>query len=202
MRRVAVVALVAVGLLSVSGTLAAKQQPLQAPVVTQDGQVYGHVLELGGLGIIVTLASPPSSAIQQPAKLPDVTFQLPVVTAAAVPQYPPVALAANVFGLVKIRVTTDGAKVSVLHVDEGPPLLAEATTDNIRTWQFAQHKATTFVAMFEYQIDEPSQCPLVNPTVALDLPIHVRIAAQRIYICDPVNRRSSSPSTHPEPPCC
>jgi hypothetical protein len=123
-----------------------------------------------------------------------VTFRLPVVTSADKPLYPPTGLVAKVSGTVKIRLTTDGAQISALHIDEGPPLLAEAASDNLRTWRFAKHTPTTFVVTFEYQLVEQSQCGLDKATVEMDLPVHVRVAAHAVGSCDPTTAfRASTP---------
>ena len=109
----------------------------------------------------------------------------PLVTGASLALYPLVAIHARIQGTVKIKVTTDGEKVSSLESESGPPMLANAAKENIRTWRFAKHKPTTFVTTFEYRIDEPSQCEFTNGTAVVHMPLEVRINANGIMTCDP-----------------
>lgn len=50
--------------------------------------------------------------------------QLPLVVAGEMPLYPIMARAARVQGVVKIKVTTDGKKVTDVDAESGPPMLA------------------------------------------------------------------------------
>src|SRR5262245_42809790 len=75
---------------------------------------------------------------------------LPMVAGASVPLYPPLARAANVQGVVHVKITTDGRGVSAAHVEDGHKLLAVAAEENARTWQFATHEPTTFTVTYHY----------------------------------------------------
>jgi outer membrane biosynthesis protein TonB len=98
------------------------------------------LLECVGVGMMVIFGGVFSSAFAQNAGQ-----QLPVVVSASVPLYPRTAQLAHIQGTVKIRATTDGKKVSSLDAESGPPMLVQAAEDNLRTWQFEEHKPVTFL---------------------------------------------------------
>jgi outer membrane biosynthesis protein TonB len=118
----------------------------------------------------------------------------PVVAAASVPLYPHTALLAHIQGIAKIRVATDGKKISSLEVESGPHMLGQAAEENIRTWQFEEHKPTTFIVTFEYRIEEPAGCSIDNGTVVLHLPLDVQISAKGVHTCDPASEAPHSKS--------
>jgi hypothetical protein len=113
----------------------------------------------------------------------------PLVIAGTMPLYPRTALLVHIHGVAKIRVTTDGKKVSALVAEGGPPMLVKAAKDNILTWEFAEHKPTTFVTTFEYLIDEPATCSVTNGTSVLHMPLEVRVSANDVQTCDPAVER-------------
>ena len=53
-----------------------------------------------------------------------------------IPFYPPLARAANVHGIVRLRVTTDGERLTNVEILEGHKLLAPAAEHNVRSWKF------------------------------------------------------------------
>ena len=112
----------------------------------------------------------------------------PVVAAASVPLYPRTALLAHIEGTVKIQVATDGRKVSSLQTQSGPPLLARAAEENVRTWEFDEHKPTTFLATFEYRLQDPGGCSVENEEVLVRMPTYVRVTAKRVHTCDPISK--------------
>jgi hypothetical protein len=122
--------------------------------------------------------------------------ELPVVVSASVPLYPRTALLAHIQGVVKIEVTTDGAKVSSVHVETGPPMLAQAAEDNIRTWRFEEHKPATFVVTFRYTIEEPPECDFGNATVLLHMPSEVQVHAKGWHTCDPAEAQHRPTTVH------
>src|SRR5437016_4648776 len=65
---------------------------------------------------------------------------LPIVASAAVPLYPPLARAANIQGVVHVKVTTDGQRVVTSNAEDGHKLLAAAAKENAQTWRFARHE--------------------------------------------------------------
>ena len=128
-----------------------------------------------------------------PAAAQKVEQQPPLVVAGEMPLYPIMARAARVQGVVKIKVTTDGKKVTAADVESGPPMLAKFAKDNILTWEFSQHKPTMFVTTFEYVIEEPAQCDYSNDALTLKLPLEVRISAKGLKTCDPAAEIKSHP---------
>jgi hypothetical protein len=120
-----------------------------------------------------------------PALGQDQDQELPVVKAGALPLYPIMARAARIEGTVKIRVTTDGKKVSSLDTESGAAMLVKAAKENIQTWEFLEHKPTTFITVFVYRFEEPAQCYYSNDSVTLRLPLDVRISVNGLMTCDP-----------------
>jgi Gram-negative bacterial TonB protein C-terminal len=110
---------------------------------------------------------------------------LPTVTNAAVPLYPRTADLAHIEGIVRLQVSTDGARVSNVKVEDGPPMLATAAADNVRTWEFNQHKPTTFGVRFSYRFLHESGCYVDNSVVMLRLPTEVEVSTKRVHTCDP-----------------
>jgi hypothetical protein len=139
------------------------------------------LLEFIGLGVMMICG------VFSPVSAQNTGQQLPVVVTASVPFYPRTALLAHIQGVVKIKVTTDGVKASAVDAESGPPMLTQAAESNIRTWQFEEHKPTTFVATFRYAIEEPLQCRVGNATVILRMPSEVQINAKGLHTCDPAS---------------
>ena len=106
----------------------------------------------------------------------DSKVALPMIAGASVPLYPPLARAANVQGVVHVKITTDGHGVSATHVEDGHKLLAVAAEENARTWQFATHEPTTFTVTYHYKLDAKLKGNPNNPTVILRLPTEVEIS--------------------------
>ena len=138
-----------------------------------------------GLPILFQLRSPAYSQEPHP--------ELPLVVAGKMPIYPIIARAARVHGVVKIRVTTDGMKVSSLQAESGPAMLVQAAKEDILTWQFAKHKPTTFVTTFEYLFEGSDKCIYSNGMSVLNLPLKVRISAKGLMTCDPEAEKKSHP---------
>ncbi len=132
-----------------------------------------------GIGLILL------GGMLSPALAQKTEKELPLVIAGNMPLYPPTALHVRIQGVVRVRVTTDGKKVISMSDESGPPMLVRFTKENILTWKFAEHKATTFVTTFEYAIDEPAQCEFSNSVSVLSLPLKVRISAKGLKTCDP-----------------
>jgi outer membrane biosynthesis protein TonB len=112
-----------------------------------------------------------------PAQSPASKVALPMVASAAVPLYPPLAHAANMEGIVHVRVTTDGQRVKAAHAEDGPKPLAEAAEENARTWQFAVHEPTTFTVTYKYSLPTNWNSDSNNPVVVLHLPTEVQVSA-------------------------
>src|ERR1035437_2537154 len=111
--------------------------------------------------------------------------ELPLVIAGKMLLYPIMARLARVEGVVKIRVTTDGEKVTSFEAESGPPMLVKFAKENILTWEFVKRKPTTFITTFEYVIEGPDQCMYSNGASVLNLPLEIRISAKGLKTCDP-----------------
>ena len=111
--------------------------------------------------------------------------EAPLVVAGKMPFYPLVALHARIEGVVKIKVTTDGRKVTSLKVEGGPPMLVAAAKDSVLSWEFLKHDPTTFLTIFTYVIEGPDQCMFSNGTSVLNLPLDIRISTKGLKTCDP-----------------
>lgn len=116
---------------------------------------------------------------------------MPRVISAQVPLYPRVLQAAHFEGDVRLRLATDGMRVSSMQTLSGAPLLAKAATDNVKTWEFAKHEPAAFETVFHYRLvpstcDDECNCGSVElPTVSLRLPTEVYVNAEEMRICDP-----------------
>src|SRR5882672_160306 len=95
--------------------------------------------KLGVLGVLLTLGLGANMSVAQQAKK-----LMPTVASASVPLYPRVIRAARIQGDVTLRLSTDGERVSAVEVESGPPMLAQAAKDNVKTWQCEPHTPTNF----------------------------------------------------------
>lgn len=89
------------------------------------------VLALCGLCLASAIAQEPVTA-------------KPAVTSFDCPKYPAKAESMGLQGMVKLEVTTDGHRVTSVKVTSGHPVLSQAASQNVETWQFADHSPTTF----------------------------------------------------------
>lgn len=125
-------------------------------------------------------------------KPPEIKRELPMPVNASVPFYPPLARQTHIEGVVALRVTTDGEKVSAVSVENGHPLLAGAATESVKTLTFERHVATTFQTTFRYRLlaskcDKECNCePEEKESVLLRLPAYVEVSAAALMLCDPV----------------
>ena len=113
---------------------------------------------------------------------------LPIVASATVPFYPRIAREARIEGVVRLQVSTDGKRVSSMSVKGGPPVLIPAAEENVRTWQFKEHRPTTFEVTFHYKMLPESECELDNGTVLLRLPAEVEVSAKGVQSCGPADQ--------------
>lgn len=119
---------------------------------------------------------------------------LPKVVSASVPFYPELARETRIQGDVRLRVSTDGKRVSAINPENGHRLLVNAAKENVQTWQFAPHKATSFEVTFRYtlfipQCDSECNCDKGErgemESVVLHLPTQAEISAPTSLTCDP-----------------
>lgn len=118
------------------------------------------------------------------AQDPPSRASLPAVIAAATPIYPIGAHTANIQGVVKIRISTDGHRVidAVVEDDGGNPALARSAQENATSWQFANHDPTRFVVTYRYillnKLPDIKSATL-NSKVVLRFPTDVEVSALR-----------------------
>ena len=93
----------------------------------------------------------------------------------AIPFYPPIARAANMQGIVHIRLTTDGTRVVATHVEDGPKLLADGAEKNVKTWEFGGDYATTFSVTYRFRLTKNSSQGFIRETVILRLPTEIEV---------------------------
>ena len=139
-----------------------------------------NCVRMASVPILLVLGFGATMSTAQQSKEP-----LPTVATAGVPFYPPVARVARIEGVVHLRLSTDGKQVSVISVQSGPPALAQAAQENVRTWQFKDHRPTTFEATFRYKMLPESVCEMDSGTVLLRLPTEVEVSARGVQTCDP-----------------
>lgn len=122
---------------------------------------------------------------------------LPSVINASVPFYPRVPQQAHIEGVVRLRISTDGNRVRSVEVESGQPMLAQAAQENVKTWQFEPHTATTFETTFHYKL-LPSKCDaecnncdsVEKPSMLLQLPGDVEVNAKELMVCDSASNKS------------
>jgi Gram-negative bacterial TonB protein C-terminal len=104
-----------------------------------------------------------------------------VVVGGSLPLYPQVAHMANIQGVVRVRVSTDGHRVTEATVKEGERLLAAAAEQNVRTWQFHGGEPAVFTVTYHYRVVEPGKWKgdRDNAIVILRLPAEVEVSVLR-----------------------
>lgn len=73
-------------------------------------------------------------------------------------------------------------------------MLARVAIDNVKTWEFEQHRPATFETIFRYSL-LPAECDascncdsLEAPFVRLRLPGEVEVNAPEVLTCDPKSK--------------
>lgn len=108
---------------------------------------------------------------------PEPTQTTTGVTSFECPTYPPSAKQNHIGGVVIIRATTDGKKVTDLKTT-GSPVLAQAAEANVRTWKFADNAPRSFTVTYVYvQEGEYEPDPVYNCRAKLELPNKVEVSA-------------------------
>lgn len=116
---------------------------------------------------------------------------LPRVLSASAPLYSPLARQSRIEGSVTLRVTTDGKRVVTFDEESGPALLVRIARENVKTWEFEQHKSISFEITFRYRLTDfhcDSACTCTSDekeSVLLQLPTNVELNAPRPMACDP-----------------
>lgn len=141
------------------------------------------------IALVVALLTARLAVCQSSEKADRHSKRLPTVQSGEMPLYPSPARMARIEGKVTLRVSTDGETVREVTVIEGQPLLAKAAQQNVRTWRFETHPATSFDTVFTFHLVPQAGCgPLhSNGQVVLTLPEKVDITAAVVNLggCDP-----------------
>jgi len=127
--------------------------------------LLGCCLPLSATAVILNAQSNPAPP----------SHPLPYVSSMAVPFYPPIARAANMQGIVHIRVTTNGSRVVATHVEDGPKLLADGAEKNVKTWEFAGDHAATFSVAYTFRFAKNPTHGFIRETVVLRLPTQIEV---------------------------
>ena len=134
--------------------------------------------------------------------------ELPRVVTASVPFYPELARQTRIEGNVTLQVFTDGRLVSAIKNRSGHPILSAAATENVKSWEFRPHTATTFELTFHYTLFAPecdSDCNCSRgkrgekESVLLHLPTEVEIVAPTLLTCDPAVEIRHQPKASKSP---
>jgi len=103
------------------------------------------------------------------------TVEVPDVVKASVPFYPADALAGRISGEVHLHLSTDGKAVTETSGESGPGMLVKAAKENVGTWRFADHAATSFDVTFKYRLSDSAKCETGSGSVVLHLPREVEV---------------------------
>jgi len=120
------------------------------------------------LFFVAAVSLAPSLALAQPV--------LPRVVSMEVPAYPSLARQAHVEGVVHIKITTDGHRVTRTQVEDGDKLLTKFAEDNVKTWEFQPHAPTMFTVTFRYKLTGGQDADASNPIITLRLPSEVELS--------------------------
>lgn len=127
--------------------------------------------------LLLVAAFLPTLVVQQSRSV------MPMIAGGAVPLYPPLARAANIQGVVHVKITTDGMRAVTAQAEDGHRLLAIAAEENARTWQFSKHEPMSFRVTYRYRLDADADPN--NPTVILRFPTEVDVSVAPLVISDP-----------------
>ena len=105
--------------------------------------------------------------------------ELPSVSHADVPLYPPMARIAGISGTVQVEVTVKNGVVANTELKSpAPPILANATLENLKTWRFASDANATFLVTYIYEIENEVTAAPGNPRIEMQLPSLIKITAE------------------------
>ena len=86
---------------------------------------------------------------------------------------------AHITGTVQIEVTIkSGVMTSTEVKSPAPPILVNATLENIKTWKFASDANATFRITYIYEVEKEGTALSGNPRVEMQLPNLIKITAQ------------------------
>src|SRR5262249_54645812 len=160
-------------------------------VIRKSGRRYGH---MGGYQTMLVVHSikkiesvpenvPPfqwpkesstSSASHEAA-----AGELPALSHADVPLYPPMARIARVAGTVQVEVIVkEGIVANTELRSSAPPILVNAALENLKTWKFTSNANATFRVTYIYEVEKEATPSLGNPQIQMHLPSLIKITAQ------------------------
>jgi hypothetical protein len=160
-------------------------------VIRRSGRRYGH---LGGYQTMFVVHSIKKMepvpkefpSFQWPKEsntssgLPEsIGHEVPAVSHADVPLYPPVARITGIGGTVQVEVTVkDGAVASTELKSPAPLILVNATLENLKTWKFASDTNAMFRVTYIYEVEKEATASPGNPRIEMQLPNLIRITAK------------------------
>jgi hypothetical protein len=98
---------------------------------------------------------------------------------ADVPFYPPMARIADITGTVQIEVTIKNGVMAITEVKSpAPPILVNATLENLKTWKFASDANAAFRITYIYEVEREGTASPGNPRIEMQLPNLIKITAQ------------------------
>jgi len=105
---------------------------------------------------------------------------VPILQEAALPMYPPIWRTAHLTGKVVVSVTVKAGRVAATDVKSGEPHLEGTTTQNLKTWRFADDVNGTFTVTFSYVISGDETDGPTNPVVEMLPSLDVNITARPV----------------------
>jgi hypothetical protein len=106
-----------------------------------------------------------------------------VVKEADIPLYPRAAAERGIEGVVTLRVSGPPDRELSVQIESGPPMLARAAAENVRSWVFESPPASKLKITFAYKL-LPGDCGLdQQPVVTMRFPTAVELTAKRVVKC-------------------
>jgi TonB family protein len=103
------------------------------------------------------------------------------------PDYDRTAHLAHITGHVVVKATISASGNVIDATASGQPMLANFATKNIRQWTFEKpkHAPIQQTIVYDYELEDSSECETSPTRVTFDLPGRVVIAARTVNICEP-----------------
>jgi hypothetical protein len=137
------------------------------------------ILFAGIVIAVVSIAATQTGTTQKPQADQHLDLRL---EHAEVPMYPQLARTARIFGTVEVQVTVKNGHVAKTEVKSGPPVLTQATVENIQSWRFYPLVNATFMTKFIYKLEEKEPLDPQNSKVELELPLVAKITAVPVLL--------------------
>lgn len=105
-----------------------------------------------------------------------------IVQHAEVPQYPSLAVAGRLSGVVHLHVTVEGGAVTKAESDSPSQvlILVNAAAENVKTWRFAADTKGTFDVTYYFELRKDEGVVPENPRVEMQLPLLVKLVARPV----------------------